>query len=541
MSVATAWQAICESRLARLRVAFLFIGALTLPFNPAWCAISGVGDFLPNPLVDGAEISVGIASYGAIRIDNGSTFESENVVLGGSGTGIGFATISGPGTIWSVDQATIGSEGYGRLEISAGAVVQMTTENHSFDIAGNFSDSRGDVAVSGVNSLLHVAGGLRIAENGGSATLQVSEGAIVNAVGQETRIGGGGRVALNHGLLRTRGLYNDGLLAGSGEVEGGVFNHGRIEVLGGQALRMSPPQNGNGSSNSGDVVVDGGKLEFQWGLQNDGSGNQGGSIQLRNAEIRFGVAGSSFPGQLTNRGMMTVFGGETHVHGSIRNESGGVIAIANESLAVFHDVVENQYSSMISVSPGSNALFLQGLNMQGGTLLADITGLDGYGHVEVVGAAQLSGTLQVSLQSGFAPQVGNSFELLSATEGIGGHMSLRPESDLPPGMNWQLAIDDNRLLLNVVAAPLLGDYNFDGSVDAADYTVWRDARQSGNLAADGNNDGSVDNGDLDIWKAHFGTTSGGGSSALAVPEPTACLLVLAIFAAGTMTRRLTIR
>jgi phospholipase/lecithinase/hemolysin len=71
---------------------------------------------------------------------------------------------------------------------------------------------------------------------------------------------------------------------------------------------------------------------------------------------------------------------------------------------------------------------------------------------------------------------------------------------------------------------LPGDYNHDGIVDAADYTVWRDAYgQNGNLlAADGDGNKIVDTGDLNIWKNDFGqsSTSGVGANALiTVPEP----------------------
>ncbi|MEX0611801.1 MAG: hypothetical protein WD229_06755 [Pirellulales bacterium] len=49
---------------------------------------------------------------------------------------------------------------------------------------------------------------------------------------------------------------------------------------------------------------------------------------------------------------------------------------------------------------------------------------------------------------------------------------------------------------------LLGDYNSDGSVDAADYVIW----QTGNLAADGDDDGDVDGADLAVRNANFGNT-----------------------------------
>lgn len=74
-----------------------------------------------------------------------------------------------------------------------------------------------------------------------------------------------------------------------------------------------------------------------------------------------------------------------------------------------------------------------------------------------------------------------------------------------------------------VSAPpaLLGDYNENGIVDAADYTVWRD-NLGGTLLPNDPTPGTVDSTDYDFWKAHFGATLGAGSGGGAtgvVPEP----------------------
>ena len=100
----------------------------------------------------------------------------------------------------------------------------------------------------------------------------------------------------------------------------------------------------------------------------------------------------------------------------------------------------------------------------------------------------------------------------------------------------------------IVTPPvLLGDYNHDGIVDAADYTVWRDSfGQSGsNLAADGDHNGVIDSNDLDVWSANFGQTVGGeaGSGAWvigssAVPEPSTVIeFVIGCVATAVLVRR----
>ena len=93
-----------------------------------------------------------------------------------------------------------------------------------------------------------------------------------------------------------------------------------------------------------------------------------------------------------------------------------------------------------------------------------------------------------------------------------------------------------RGIVEYVEGGLTGDYNGNGVVDAADYTLWRDTfGQSGaGLAADGDGDNQIDAGDYTVWKTNFGESAGSGAlSAAAVPEPaTAFLLVMSSSAAG---------
>jgi hypothetical protein len=92
------------------------------------------------------------------------------------------------------------------------------------------------------------------------------------------------------------------------------------------------------------------------------------------------------------------------------------------------------------------------------------------------------------------------------------------------------------LLAAVAPEPLAGDYNDDGTVDAADYTVWRDALGSDGLPFNETASlGIVDNDDYLAWKSNFGVTSGGGSLAN-VPEPGG-LLMIAVAVVSAATRR----
>ncbi len=97
--------------------------------------------------------------------------------------------------------------------------------------------------------------------------------------------------------------------------------------------------------------------------------------------------------------------------------------------------------------------------------------------------------------------------------------------------------DDNvqlyqlQLTAAALSMALVGDYNHDGVVDAADYSVWRDSlgETGSNLAADGNGNGRIDAADYSLWKSHFGMSSGIGSGSIAgggsVPEPASLVLL----------------
>ena len=56
---------------------------------------------------------------------------------------------------------------------------------------------------------------------------------------------------------------------------------------------------------------------------------------------------------------------------------------------------------------------------------------------------------------------------------------------------------------------LAGDYNASGTVDAADYVVWRNTlgQMGHGLAADGNGNGIVDQADYNVWRANFGRSA----------------------------------
>jgi hypothetical protein len=118
--------------------------------------------------------------------------------------------------------------------------------------------------------------------------------------------------------------------------------------------------------------------------------------------------------------------------------------------------------------------------------------------------------------------------------------------------DWFDGIIDEVRISNTALAPseflfaatqvVPGDYNVNGTVDAADYTKWRDNLGATiTLPGEGVTPGVVTQEDYDFWKTNFGN-SGTGSGAiltsLAVPEPASLsICALAISVIAVLARR----
>jgi hypothetical protein len=152
----------------------------------------------------------------------------------------------------------------------------------------------------------------------------------------------------------------------------------------------------------------------------------------------------------------------------------------------------------------------------GGTLAIDLAGtaaITQYDRLAVDRFAFLSGTLEVTLL-GFTPSLGAMFTILTAGEGVVGEFD---NLLLPGDFQWDVNYGPNEVVLTVTGGSLAGDFNLDGTVDAADYVAWR--KNGGTLA------------EYQAWTSTFGMSSGIGAArgpGAAVPEPgTLSLMLLA--------------
>lgn len=109
--------------------------------------------------------------------------------------------------------------------------------------------------------------------------------------------------------------------------------------------------------------------------------------------------------------------------------------------------------------------------------------------------------------------------------------------DEVPVRNFQQVLNQNDITANeavMVNVSVLnlpaGDYDFNGVVNATDYSIWRSNYGSTtNAAPDGNGDGIVDSADYIIWRNSLSPGIGAGGGELGtsgVPEPSAAAILL---------------
>jgi hypothetical protein len=89
----------------------------------------------------------------------------------------------------------------------------------------------------------------------------------------------------------------------------------------------------------------------------------------------------------------------------------------------------------------------------------------------------------------------------------------------------------------VSAAGRAGDYNGDGSVDAADYDLFRKYANTTHTLPNDPIGGTIDVDQYNQWRANFGKPTGSGVSVGAVPEPTALMLLAVGTLASCLYRR----
>ena len=155
-------------------------------------------------------------------------------------------------------------------------------------------------------------------------------------------------------------------------------------------------------------------------------------------------------------------------------------ATSLDSTHVVAAALQANFTSLagVPIDP-TGSLTVQGdfYHLEEGMLAIDLGGIAAgvsYDSINVQGKVVLEGDLNVSLAdvSGipFAPALGNSFSILTATQGITGSFANVATPQLAWNLDWRLDYLANAVNLVVWSS---GDFNHDGFVNTADYVVWR--------------------------------------------------------------------
>jgi hypothetical protein len=135
------------------------------------------------------------------------------------------------------------------------------------------------------------------------------------------------------------------------------------------------------------------------------------------------------------------------------------------------------------------------------------------------------------LLPGFTPALGQTFDILTAPGGVTGVFTAVDEPDnMPPGLLFDVIYNPTFVRLQVVNSPIFtADFDRDGDVDNADFTVWKNSYGT-NAGADANSDGRFDGRDFLAWQQQRGSVPVVPAGER-VPEPAALLLAAACVAA----------
>lgn len=215
------------------------------------------------------------------------------------------------------------------------------------------------------------------------------------------------------------------------------------------------------------------------------------------------------------------------------NIGANTISVSGAGTVNFNSQVSGSGTISSSATIGTGgATTINGNLASTGNIVIDIFGDEpwSFDSFDVNGTATLGGTLSVDVHDGFVPS--GFFDVLTANALVNNGLVLAgPDAGL-----FSLSVDTTSGIVRLSAAGLVGDFNDDGNVDAADYVVWRSmSGQFGpGLAADADGDNDVDSNDYSLWKANFGSSTQAASAVSsaksqygAVPEPgIAALLII---------------
>lgn len=526
----------------------------------------------------GARIDV--ASGGEVNVNTVTTVPTAQLRLGGGSLGnpntIAGGQISGGGELIAESGRALVGHGFIETDIRFLGTAQLVADGGQLFVNGDVIDAA-VMEVTGPGSQLVLT---RAYTSPTGSTMRLGGGLVTAGTGMTNNT-----TITGHGTINTVSLVNNGLIEAtdgetltitntlggpldldgsgtSGELDATdgdiVIQRALTDPFGGTVAvalnRMVEFQEGWTLGTNGQIVFAGGTLNQATiagpSTQLDGSVSVSVPVARINGETRIGSTASVsipsgsdrlqlLPGSVVEAG--ATFTGEGQlslIGGSLSTLADGADVGITVGIAAALDIGEGEgvigHATVFGFNGSSGAADLQ----------IDIGGTDPSRHDRldatfgaILGGVAGGGDLDIDLVGGFTPVLGDTFTIIDSSMGVvsGAFGEIDTTgAPLPAGLAWQVKYLGPRVDLEVILAGVSGDYNDNGIVDAADYTVWRDTLGSTTvLDADGNGNGIVDQNDYDLWVNNFGASS----LSVAVPEPSTLLLLVGPIAVGASRRR----
>jgi predicted outer membrane repeat protein len=447
-------------------------------------------------------------------ISNGENLTLRNMVIRNNaavqGAGIGSG---GPLAIYDSEiYLNDSDQAGGGIHLNSAAVADYKIIRTT--IRDNFSGGRGGGVFSTVplSSLMTITDSL-ISNNesslDGGGLSAIGPHTIINSaiVGNTSAMNGGGIKAVN--ALTVQGSLIDDNTAANG---GGIHAEGALTV------RDTTISNNEASTNAGGVYVQNNTSQFSQVTVsgNTANGSGGGiystvAITIRHSTIAENVADDDNSGGGSGGG---IFGTQPVGTPIVVDQS---IISANRRGPSSSDQVVGAIALRYSlISDNTGATITDNGNNQIGTGAANIdpklgTLLANDSRVLPGGNYRLTHELAAdspAVDAGDPAAVGAATTPTNDERGTG-FARIWNSTGLPAARIDMGAFERQPI-------PLFADYNNDGTVDAADYTVWRNAFGSTTeLFSDGDRNDVVDAQDYIYWKSRYGQTEEEGSAASA--------------------------
>jgi T5SS/PEP-CTERM-associated repeat protein len=489
------------------------------------------------------DLFVGDAGDGTLVISRGGRVEDNEGRIGEQPGSTGIVHVSGGSTWANSNSIIVGFDGAGELTIEAGG----SASSFASVWIGFRDDSSGEVTVTGAGANLATDLSVHVGQSG-TGQLTISNGGSVSAA----LSGSVGSNAGSTGTATVTGAGSTWNVADSMSV--GFLGMGTLTLQNGGTITSASGTIGRQAGATGTVTVS--------GLSTPGS--------MWELTGRLSVAGYAPTGVAGGTGTLNVgLGGTVDVaedtvlfpNGLVRLQGGtfGTSAISFEGGGQFQWTSGTLHVGIFEgdLTAPSGGTLAPGRSAGSTTILGDYTQSTGatleieiggtatateFDFVDVTGTATLGGELQLALISDFVPDPDDEFIVFNAGDVLSffSNAGNGQRVDTVDGIGSFLvhygptsAFDPDQIVLSeFLPAGVPGDYNNDGTVDTADYVVWRktDGGQAG----------------YNLWRANFGRTVGAASRAApgqpgsprlgeptaAVPEPAGIIMLLAALLAG---------